>query len=296
MTRLLIDNRIPISVEHAVSLLEPLTIGFSQTSPLLPLEARLFRVRVLKKPPTKVSDLGAPPDHLASMGRVNDTGKSVLYLSDLPRTAIAETRVKKGSCCLTEWRITANNLLCANGGIPIDLLSKRFKSVEKPIQKFTKYDFAISALFRTAYTLDKFDGNQHYIWSIASALVNGFAPICDLQEQQYKDGVTELKGKYPLAAVAYPSIRDEMQYLNYAFNDRGQTHVALKNIQWIDIHENGQITSLNFADSWSENGTIDWKNRPANYRIGPKQSAIITRVSEKDYLFEMADGSLPFYC
>ncbi|WP_156099465.1 RES family NAD+ phosphorylase [Pseudidiomarina atlantica] len=117
VTQLLIENRSTISVEHAVSLLEPLTIGFKQTSPILPKDARLFRVRVLSELPRNISDLGAPPDNVALMGRVNDTGKSVLYLSDLPRTAIAETRVQKGPCCLTEWQTTADNLLCANGGI-----------------------------------------------------------------------------------------------------------------------------------------------------------------------------------
>lgn len=185
----------------------------------------------------------------------------------------------------------------ANGGISSAMLNERFSEHldgnEAPKQ--TDEDKAVAGLFRRTFTLNDTESENPYHWSIACALQNGFSSVCERRTENIANGITRWIGRYPLAAIAYPSVRDEQQSLNYAFNNLGRTHVSLHNIQWIETRTTGESTGLDFADSWLPDGTIEWKSRPARLTLGEGQSAKLRCVEKNVWVLETEDGSLPLY-
>jgi hypothetical protein len=67
-----------------------------------------YRARIATaEGPFKISEMGAPPKHLASHGRANPTGIPYLYLGSQPDTAVAEIRPHTGDVVsVAEFTIT----------------------------------------------------------------------------------------------------------------------------------------------------------------------------------------------
>lgn len=275
-----------------------MTIGMVQRTLVLHQGARLFRARLLAEMPTNIREVGQPPQGLAPIGRVNEDGQSVLYLADSPDTAFAESRATAGQFCLSEWMVDVPKLAMANGGISEHTLrplkSIYEGSIPEPVP--TQQDKAIAKLFREIYTLDADASPNLYNWSIACGRANGFASKCHREElKETDDGMTEIKGRYPFSAIAYPSVRAGGDFLNYAFNDLGQSHVALKNIQWIHRDSDGRYAGIDFASAWDDVGNICWEGRPANIQIQGGERGKLTKVAENIWSWEAENGGIPWF-
>jgi len=294
-----IQGSTPCTIADAEGRLAPLSIGLTQKIPVAFRNARMFRVRKMDRKPDSTGAVGTPPANITSIGRLNDDQQSVLYLSDSPATAFAEAQASIGGFCLSEWRVEAEKLGMANGGISPQMLADRFPKhiyeSDKPFPVPTNEDLEILRLFRTIFTLNIGKDPNRYRWSIACGLVNGFSYKCDRQSSEYVDGITTWKGRYPLAAIAYPSVRLDKTSLNYAFNDLGGKYISLHHVQWVRRLENGDLQGLDFANGWSSDGQFDWQNRAANFDLKPGERAKVTKVAANTWLYETSDGSIPWF-
>jgi hypothetical protein len=290
---------VPDSAENLRQRLEPLSIGLSHQCPVVGIRTRMFRVRSMAHKPVLINDVREPPPHLSPIGRLNDEGQSVLYLADSPDTAFAERGVAAGDYVLSEWRVTAEKLAMANGGIPPTMLLERFRqeASDKELKFFPKEGAEeIQSFFRDIYTLDVHDNLLLYRWSIACGLVNGFSHKCDRKDGgETPEGLTRWQGRCPLSAIAYPSIRTDKKSLNFAFNDRGRLCIKLDHVQWMHRFEDGSYTSLDFANSWDNENVIHWQKRPAQFQLKEGEKAKLTKIAENAWRYETDDGSIPWF-
>jgi hypothetical protein len=72
--------------------LEILESVLSETETIIPTGTKFYRARVSDKKGFAMKDMGAPPDDVASPGRVNSKGQSCLYLCSNKMTTIKEIR------------------------------------------------------------------------------------------------------------------------------------------------------------------------------------------------------------
>lgn len=284
----------PRSIKELAPPLKRLLIGTRWSIPTIGAGARLFRVRRTRHPPSEIAEIGAPPKGKAGIGRVNNAGDSVLYLSDTPDTAINELRLGAGCYCLSEWRVTEPRVGLANGGITEEDLLAVFGSENQPVTDVGgQIDGEMRDLFRSIFKLVPDHDPALYRWSISAAMAAGFAHACERTGRSEQNGATVFEGLYPFAGIAYTSVRSDKRRVNFAFNDLGQTYVTLKNIQWIDRRADGSIAGLDFATSWNPNGRISWLGRPAIFSIPQGGTARLTKLSEAVWTYESLDGHLP---
>lgn len=286
---------VPPSVEDVFERINPLSIGLERTSLSLPVETRLFRIRKMERRPEIVSEVGAPPPGLAPLGRLNEFGQSVLYLADSPDTAFAEVGASTGQFCLSEWRTTPAKLGLANGGLTPDILAAA--RPDHPNDAFPRgvVDEQVHHLFRTIFALPVTGSVSLYRWSIACGLVNGFAHVCERQATEKISGNTKWTGRYPFSGIAYPSVRSNLQSINYAFNDLGFQHLRLDHVQWVERHGDGSFSGIDYACSWDWQGAIKWQNRPAHPQLRQGERAQLVKTAENILTYETSDGSIPWF-
>lgn len=294
ITAELTSGRASRPIEEVASLLKRLLVGSRWSIPTLGAGARLFRVRRMNQLPGSIAEVGAPPEGKASIGRLNDAGNSVLYLSDTPDTAINELRLGAGTYCLSEWQVTEPHVALVNGGISDEDLHAVFGPGSRPgAEVGGLLDDELRHLFRSIFTLVPDHDPTLYRWSISAAMAGGFAHVCERTGRCEQDGHTVFRGLYPFAGIAYASVRSDKRRVNFAFNDLGRKYLALKNVQWIDRHDGGSISSLDFATSWDHQGGITWLGRPANFVIPAGVAAKLVKVGEDVWTYEALDGDVP---
>ncbi len=284
----------PSSIKELSERLDSLSIGLNRQIPWFVFDTRMFRVRRMVSKPLVIDEVGAPPEDKSPIGRLNDERQSVLYLADSPDTAFAESRVTAGEFCLSEWRVDVPKLAMAHGGIPSDILAQRFEGAELRSHQ-QEFDHHILNLFRQIYILDVHKDPYLYRWSIACGLVNGFSHKFERTDTKEINGQTEWNGRYPFAAIAYPRVRKNLESLNYALNDYGMTKVRLDNLQWVRRRDDGSYNSLDFANSWDSEGLIIWQKRPARFQLEQGESATVTKITETEWKYETANGSIPWF-
>jgi RES domain-containing protein len=299
LERELCDRTVPDTVEGLSERLEPLSIGLTQTIPVLFADTRMFRIRRMDRKPDSIDQVGAPPHGKSPIGRLNDEGQSVLYLADTPVTAFAEARGPvAGEFCLSEWRVTAQKLGMANGGFSPTMLSERcpikIGDASLPVQRLREEDERILGLYREIFTLDVGTVPALYRWSIACGMANGFSHRCGRTSvETTPDGNTQFNGRHPFAGVAYPSMRTGRAFWNYALNDCGQSQIKLDHVQWVRRAPDGKYASLDYANAWDEGGRIIWQNRPARFDLRPGEQCRLTKTGPTEWLYETGDGSVP---
>lgn len=292
------SRRPPLSVDEAFEMLNPTSIGLQLHIPALTQGARLFRVRRMPDKPETIGEVGAPPPGVASIGRLNSHKETVLYVADSPDTAFAEARATTGTYCLSEWRTRPPAIALANGGFDRQMLSAFFPNdgaSPPPLLDGTE-DEVVANLFATLFTVSAEDEPRMYWWSIACGLANGFSHQCERTESSSIDGNTHWRGRFPLAGIAYPSIRKDRQAVNFAFNDLGQAHLQLDHVQWVERNDEGSFTGIDIATSWNSDGKLQWSARRPHFILEPGQSARVTKTGENTWSYENLDGSLPTFC
>lgn len=291
-------GQLPKSIAEAFDRLNPASLGLQIKTPTLTQGARLFRVRAIPAKPENIKEIGAPPLGVASMGRLNDQGQSVLYVADSPDTAFAEARVGAGEYCLAEWRIGARTIALANGGFDSKSIAKFFPneiaSNSPPLGG--KEDHLVATLFADIFTLPVIAEPRMYWWSIACGLVNGFSHMCERTSAEFIDGNTQLTGRFPFAGIAYPSLRKDKEAANFAWNDLGKTYLELDHVQWVKREADGSFAGLDIATEWSSSGQLKWAGRAPHFVLQPGQKAKVVKISDKVWSYENTDGSLPTFC
>lgn len=288
-------GNIPPSVAAAAEMLKPMTIGLRLRAPIVMNGARLFRVRRMEGKPLHRAELGAPPAGVASIGRLNDQGVSVLYLADSPATAFLEAKLGPGTYALSEWRVAREKVVLVNGGMDHKFLANAFPNdldAHRPVTE-GREDLQVAALFRRIFSLAADENPLLYRWSIACGLANGFAPLCERTDHRTVDGNTHFSGRYPFSGIAYASTRSDRDAVNFAFNDLGQTYVRLHHVQWVDRAENGTFASLDCAAEVDRGGHVNWLGRPSRYVLPPGASARLKMVAPDVWTYEQLDGDLP---
>lgn len=288
-------GRIPKSIVEVFERLNPASIGLQFKAPALTPGARLFRVREIPKP-TNIEQVGAPPSGVASIGRLNDQGQSVLYVADSPDTAFAEARAGAGEYCLAEWRTGKRPIALANGGFDSKSIEKFFHNeiASSSSALEGKEDHLVASLFAEIFTLPV-TAPKMYWWSIACGLVNGFSYMCDRTSAEFVNGNTEFTGRYPFAGIAYPSVRKDKEAVNVAWNDLGKTYLELVHVQWVRRKDDGSFTGLDISTEWSSSGQLKWAGRAPHFVLHPGQKAKIVKIAETVWSYENADGSLPTF-
>jgi hypothetical protein len=289
------------SIEELSERLGSLAIGIPQRIPINFFDVRMFRIRSMDHKPERTIEAGAPPPSVAPpIGRLNDEGQRILYLADSPNTAFAESRTDAGEFCLSEWRVNVPKLAMANGGISPAMLASRFSQEiyqgDEPAAVATADEEIILGFFRELYTMDVGNTPLRYRWSIACSMANGFSHKCDRNSAvETAKGMTEWTGRHPFSAIAYPSVRNNRESLNFALNDSGMKHVRLDNVQWVRRSADGAFTGLDFANTWDSESRLLWQKRPAQFVLKAGEGARLIKIAEALWSYETLDGQTPWF-
>lgn len=101
----------PMDMDRIGELLNQLIMPLSELGDLTWYRARLM----MGDSPYPLSEMGAPPAHLAGHGRANPAGIPYLYLGSTKETSVAELRPHTGEqACIAEFTIDGNDLKLAD--------------------------------------------------------------------------------------------------------------------------------------------------------------------------------------
>lgn len=108
-------------IQYALDFYSIVNFNFKYESPF-------FRARITNdgKPFTCTSEIYYPPHNLVNVGRLNEKGSPVLYLSLTCEVALAEVKAKEGDIV----QVSAFRTKRENEGIRVALIGEKYKSVK----------------------------------------------------------------------------------------------------------------------------------------------------------------------
>lgn len=262
--------------EYLKSLLMPLTHGYFPASTATNIQEPIYRaVRCPEEKPYKISELGCPPPEKVKLGRANTPGNPVFYGSAGCHSTIMELAPNLGDrLAISKWRTKTNlHLICA--GYTAEAFSaktglNRFESLpwvkhhasdplsqkqgNQLIHEFIAHEFTKKVLDKEAWNYKISAAINELILNAKSFGLKG-APAIEI------------------AGIVYPSSPNEGNADNVALKcEIAAEHLEFVHVQYIKISRKSDgpaysMLGLDFANSLSVDGTIEWHNAYPSDRI-----------------------------
>lgn len=254
--------------EYLKTLLVPLLNGYFMSSAVSNTEEPIYRGVPWPTKPTNIKQLSYPPANKVKLGRANNPEKPIFYGSAGCHSTIMEIAPNQGDrLAISKWRTKHNlNLVC------VGYTEKAFKE-KSGMNRFEKLPFVKQ---HAADPLSHKQGNQFAHEFLAREFTKR---VPTGQEWQYKisAAISELALNalsfgingapvIEIAGILYPSTPNEANAdnvaLKYSIVDK---YLEFVSVQYIEISKKTDrpeytMQGLDFADSLSDTGAIQWKN------------------------------------
>lgn len=236
-----------VEIDSIKELIGPILDGSVVSTPKFKPGLILYRGRYCKNKPTNVSDLTCPPqEYIKNDQRVNRAGHSVFYCSTAREAPFFELDVKpNGKIVVSKWE-TTDELLVNNIGYTKTGFSNWWREGMKVNSPETNY--LINEYLSQEFTKIVPAGKEH-LYKTSIAIAELFCS-CDLFD-----------------GLLYPTISMKANADNLALKSRciNEKKIAIKSVEYIRIDAKEDftydVTILDFANSFKEDGTIEWKGR-----------------------------------
>lgn len=261
--------------EYLKGMLAPLLHGYPLSTNTTNVHEPLYRSVPWPEKPTKINQLGCPPQELVKLGRANAVRNSVFYASAGCHSTIMELAPNVNDrLAISKWRTkTSLSLICVGYTPDAFKGGEGFKRIEslpwvkqrasghqyrKPgnqlIHEFVSHEFTKKVL-----------RNETWNYKISAALSQSL-----LNAKSFGiDGAPTIE----IAGIAYPSSPNEGNADNVALKGQIATeYLEFVHVQYIEISRKTDgpqysMFGLDFADSLSADGTIEWQNAFPSDRI-----------------------------
>lgn len=274
--------------------------GFVFSSPVLMPGQVLYRGISWSEKPQFRTQLSYPPcEAIKTLQRVNRQHKPMFYCSASREAPIFELGLKPGNyLAISKWLVN-QRILVSNIGYSDEV----FRKLGSARQASPWWQFDLPQTRLTANSL------------IANFMASEFARVVNpgeehlyklpiaIAEKLYLDTLhpdpvdSKIDGMNQIGGIVYPSISMRANSDNVAlvpeFVDR---FVSLEAVEWIridkELHDfKFQVTNLDFANSFSSDGQIEWKGRRANWFIGPGRQVCVS-VEHGKYIVRDEQGNI----
>lgn len=261
--------------EYLKFLLMPLFNGYFIGSTTAPAEELIYRAVSWANKPTKKEHLTYPPDSKVKLGRANNPGKPIFYGSAGCHSTIMELAPNQGDrIAISKWRVRNNLNL-----VFVGYTENSFKE-KSGMNRFEELPWVKQ---HAVDPLSRKQGNQLLHEFVAREFTKR-VPAC--QEWQYKisAAISEVTlnalsfgingaPAIEIAGILYPSTPNEANADNVALKcSIADKYLEFVSVQYIEIskktdHPEYTMQGLDFADSLSDAGDIQWTNSFPNQLI-----------------------------
>jgi len=252
-------------IDTIKELLTPIFKGYIITTPKFQPGLTLYRGRCFENKPTNVSEITYPPKkYIRSDQRVNRAGHPVFYCSTSRSAVFFEVDAKpKDKIVVSKWE-TIEELLVNNVGYTktcfFNLKSNRESQTWGEIKKevnIPETNDLVNEFLSQEFTKIVPAGKE-YLYKISIAIA----------EKLFSDDLFD--------GLLYPTISMRANADNFALKPRyiEEKKIVIKMVEYIQIDTKEdfkyRITVLDFANSFKEDGTIEWKGRPPHWVLREK--------------------------
>jgi hypothetical protein len=285
------------SIDEIKNLLKPLWPGYKISAPILRPGTRFYRAVVLKSDeiqPKRVSRISYPsPVHIKKYQRANRIASPRFYCSAHRPTTLSEIDVSPGNyIVISRWDLR-EPLFAPNIGYTNRVFEKyNSQRTEKDIwwlrQDNSKVNQLIHDFFSDAFS-EKVSNGQEYKYKISIAISEGLfgdPMLSSMLLENIKNPPTEFR----LGILIYPSLSRFANTDNAVLiPDFVDKYLDLKFIEYIRVGDDLNISLLDFANSASKEGIIEWKGRLPEWS-GPENA--IFSIENGETVVRNANGEL----
>lgn len=261
--------------DYLKGMLPPLLHGYPLSTSTTNVHEPLYRAVPWPEKPTKINQLGCPPQALVELGRANAARNPVFYASAGCHSTIMELAPDLNDrLAISKWRTKTNlTLICAGYTADAFKGGEGFKRIEslpwvkqrdadpqsqkagnQLIHEFISHEFTKKVL-----------RNENWNYKISAAFSQSL-----LNARSFGiDGAPTIE----TVGIAYPSSPNEGNADNVALKaETAVEYLEFVHVQYIEISRKTDgpqysMTGLDFADSLSADGTIEWQNAFPSGRI-----------------------------
>lgn len=245
--------------------LTPTLKGYVKTTPKFEPGLTLYRGRCFENKPTNISELTYPPKEcIRSDQRVNRAGHPVFYCSTAISVLLFELDVKpKDKIVVSKWE-TTEELLVNNVGYTQPCFSNLKSNRESQTWGEIKKEIIIPG---TNDLVNEFL-SQEFTKIVPAGKEYLYKKSIAIAEKLFSDDLFD--------GLLYPTISMKANADNLALKPRyiDEKKIVIKMVEYIQIDTKEDFkykkTVLDFANSFKEDGTIEWEGRPSHWVLREK--------------------------
>jgi hypothetical protein len=261
--------------EYLKGMLPPLLQGYPISTATTDVHEPFFRAVPWPEKPTKINQLGCPPHESVRLGRANAAGNPVFYASAGCHSTVMELAPNlNDQLAISKWRTKANlTFICAGYTANAFGHGEGFKRIESlpwvrqraAAPLFQKPGNQLIHEFISHEFTKRVQRNETWNYKISAAFSQSL-----LNAKSFKtDGAPTIE----IAGIAYPSFPNEGNADNVALKSEiAAEYLEFVCVQYIRIARKTDgsqysMIGLDFADSLSADGTIEWQTAFPSDRI-----------------------------
>ncbi len=228
--------------------------------------------------PDVISKISYPDkSYIRTLGRCNRLGNSMFYCSYSREAPFFELKVSKGDFIAVSHWLNKREVMVNNVGY-VDETFQRYGSSRGGVPDWVTsqgvgcvWQREIHSFFAEEFTKD-IPSDEAYKYKLSIAIMEKLI-------EGTLDHILAYNGGF--AGLIYPSLSMSANSDNYAiFPDFVDECLELKKVEWIRVDgvrgdNKIDITVLDFADSFSDEGKIEWKGRIPNWELKPGEGAVV---------------------
>ena len=254
-----------VEIDSVKELLKPILKGFVVNTPKFKPGLTLYRGRSCKTKPTNVYDLTSPPkESIKSNQRVNRAGHPVFYCSTAREVLFFELDVKpKDKIVVSKWE-TTEELIVNNVGYTRTCFSNLKSNRESQTWGEIKKEINIP---ENNNLVNEFL-SQEFTKIVPAGKEDLYKISIAIAEKLFSDDLFD--------GLLYPTISMKANADNLAIKTQyvGEKRIVIKSVEYIQIDAKEdfkyKITVLDFANSFKDDRTIEWKGRPPHWVLREK--------------------------
>lgn len=275
-----------ISVDDIKKDVSALASGYMLNSPIIPAGEKFYRGVLCEEKPHKVSQLNSPPkEKVDKLHRAGKPNQPLFYCSSVREAVFYELGIHAGDTLVVSKWETASSLSVNNVGYHPDIIKKLGSDRTMPAwynnelpKGMERDNLLVQRFFADEFTKIVPSGQEHkYKFSVAIA------------EQHFQhdmfDGLL-----YP--AIAMRGNADNLAIKPMAVDEK----LVLKKVEYIQVTDdsNGsyKITLLDFANSFTEDGQIEWKGRLPHWVLRNKGDQLTVAVENGKWVARNLKGEI----
>lgn len=264
-------------IEFLKQLLEFMLRGYVLATPVLMPDQRLFRGVKWSAAPTKIVDVSYPkPEYVAKFQRANRPHDPRFYCSVGAPAVVFELHPSVGCrIAISEWYVK-EKLWVLNVGYHPSALSKMGVKrsatwwQKRPIPEKKPVNKLIHKFLADEFTRDVPDGEEH-LYMLSAAIAEKLSGNIQVPEV-----AADMPKGTRFAGLQYPSLAMCGDADNFALLPNFvDSCVKLRNVRYVNVDEvsgrtSFQVTTIDFADTFSVSGDIQWWSKSCGIPEGNK--------------------------